>query len=322
MPKPGTLEKATLTEMWPGQDNALKEQNKDGGASKKVTVQFNPQSLKLSFSNQNAGGSQPGGSSTQFVGQGTTKLSLELWFDVTLPLPSGAADPQGDVRNLTREVAYFLTPQEVTRQGQRGLVPPAVQFQWGTFLFKGTVDSLEETLELFSEDGKPLRAGVQLSLSKQDLKFEFGTAGSPAGGGPGGGTGSGGPAGGPAAGTQPLQMAQAGDTVQGAAVRAGIGDWKAMAIANGIENPRLLSPGALLNVSGSLSGSGAASLGLTGATAVSLTASGSVSIGASASAGAAVTAGAGITVAASGSGSSGLSASASLAFTGPSGATR
>ncbi|HLM66341.1 MAG TPA: hypothetical protein VK358_02385, partial [Longimicrobium sp.] len=166
MPKPGTLEKATLTELWPGSDNVLAERNKDGGDPKRVTVQFNPQTLKVSLSNQNAGGTQPGGSATQFVGQGTTKLSLELWFDVTLPRPAGD-DPKGDVRNLTKEIAYFMTPQEVTRGTETGLLPPGVLFQWGTFLFKGTVDSMDETLELFSEDGKPLRAGVNLSLSKQ-----------------------------------------------------------------------------------------------------------------------------------------------------------
>ena len=286
MPKPGTLAKATLTEMWPGSDKQLKEQNKDGGSAKKVTVQFNPQTLKVSLSNQNAGGSQPGGSSTQFVGQGTTKLSLELWFDVQLPLPEGTEDPKGDVRNLTREVAYFMTPQEVTKDGQKGLLPPGVQFLWGTFLFKGTVDSIEETLEYFSEDGKPLRAGMTLSLSKQDLKFEFGTGGStppPPAAGPGaGGTGTGQPAG-----TQPLQMARAGDTVQGASARAGVSDWKKMAVSNGIENPRMVAPGALLNVSGTVSASGAAKLGLTGSTSITapVRVTGTASLGASTSIG-------------------------------------
>lgn len=308
MPKPGTLEKATLTELWPGSDNALAEQNKDGGPAKQVTVQFNPETLKLSFSNQNAGGGQPGGSSTQFVGQGTTKLSLELWFDVTLPLATGQADPGGDVRALTQDVAYFMTPQEVTRGGKTGLVPPGIQFQWGTFLFKGTLDSMEETLELFSEDGKPLRAGVQLSLSKQDLKFEFGagrgsSAAPPAGRG-GGAPGSGGAA---PAGTKPLEMARAGDTVQGASARAGVADWKGVALANGIENPRRLAPGALLDLSGTASAAGAASLGLSGATAPGASASLSASAKAS------------VRVAGSGSGSSGLGAAASLRFTGPSG---
>jgi hypothetical protein len=298
MPRSGKLEKATLTEMWPAKNKQLQVQDKDGdrNKAKRVTVQFNPQTLKLSFSNQTAGGDQAGGSSTQFVGQGTTKLSLELWFDVTLPLPSGTPHPKGDVRHLTKEVAYFMTPQEVTIEREKGLVPPGVEFQWGSFLFKGTVDSMDETLELFSEDGKPLRAVMQLSLSKQDLKFEIRDTGG----------GAGGMAGIAAAGTQPLQMARAGDTVQAAAARAGVSDWKAVAAANGIENPRAVAPGALLNVSGSASGGG--SRGVTGTAG-----GGSVSAGAAAP---------GITVAGSGSGSSGLAASASLRFTGPSGAPR
>ena len=312
MPRPGTLEKATLTELWPGSDNALAERNKDGGEPKRVTVQFNPQTLKLSLSNQNAGGSQPGGSSTQFVGQGTTKLSLELWFDVTLPRPAGE-DPSGDVRNLTKDIAYFMTPQEVTRGSETGLLPPGVQFQWGTFLFKGTVDSMDETLELFSEDGKPLRAGVNLSLSKQDLKFEFGTGGAARKQAGAGRPGGGGPGGAPSAGTQPLQMARAGDTIQGAAARAGVGDWKAVAVANGIENPRRVDPGSLLNLSGAASATGAARLGLTGATATTPPIPVTASV---------APAGSSITVAASGSGSSGLSASASLRLTGPGGPTR
>lgn len=63
---------------------------------KSLAVQFNPESLKLSYANQikeqpNAsgggggagrGGNQSQGSAArQFVGTGTTKLSVQLWFD-------------------------------------------------------------------------------------------------------------------------------------------------------------------------------------------------------------------------------------------------
>jgi hypothetical protein len=267
MPRPGNLAKAVLIEMWPGSDNELAEQDQRGGAAKRVTVQFNPESLKVTFANQNAGGSQPGGSAVQFVGQSTTKLALDLWFDVQLPLPEGTADPQGDVRNLTREVAFFMTPQQTTRDGATGLLPPAVKFSWGSFLFNGTVHTMDETLEHFSEDGKPLRAKMSLTLSKQNLDFEFNPAGQ-------GGTSRGaaaaaaasGGAGSPAAGTRPMQMARAGDTVQKAASRAGVSDWKKVALANGIENPRLVPPGRLLDVSGRVPASASAALGLSGAT--------------------------------------------------------
>lgn len=318
MPRPGKLEKATLTEMWPNTSGGeLVERNKDGGAAKKVTVQFNPQTLKLSMSNQNAGGTQPAGSSVQFVGTGTTKLSLELWFDVTLPR-SGGDDPKGDVRNLTKEVAFFMTPQQTVKDDTKSLLPPGIQFQWGSFLFTGTVDSMDETLELFSEDGRPLRAGMNLSLSKQDLKFEPGKgggtgAGTAAAGRPGGG-GLGGLL---ATGTQALQMARAGDTIQAAATRAGVSDWKKVAVSNGIENPRRVPPGALLNLSGGSNTANAARLGLTGATAVSPAAPAPTSSAATAAA-----AGSGVSGAAGGSGTTGLSPSASLRFTGPTGSTR
>ncbi|HEU0054219.1 MAG TPA: hypothetical protein VFQ39_13625 [Longimicrobium sp.] len=313
-PKQRALAKAVLTELWPGSDNALQERNKDGGPAKKVVVQFNPETLKVSFANQNAGGSQPGGSSSQFVGKGTTKLSLQLWFDVQLPLPEGTADPQGDVRNLTKEVAYFMTPQETTKDGQTGLLPPGVQFQWGTFLFKGTVDSLEESLEFFSEDGKPLRASVTVNVSKQDLGIEFGDAGkgftSPAAAeaakAASGGQGA------PAPGTQPRQMAAAGDTVQGAAAKAGVSDWKKVALANGIENPRILPPGQLLDVSGTVSTSAAASLGLSGATSLSAKTSVGGGIGGSLTGGGSVSVAGTIGGSASIGGSAGASVSASF----------
>ena len=105
------------------------------------------------------------------------------------------------------------------------------------------MDSLEETLDFFSSDGKPLRASLNLSLSQQRITtFTFAKSGGTAAGGPGGG--------GPIApGTQPLAQASAGATVQGLAAEAGFGDnWQAIASANGIENPRLLAPGQLINL--------------------------------------------------------------------------
>ncbi|HYH78818.1 MAG TPA: hypothetical protein VEX86_03455 [Longimicrobium sp.] len=287
--KERALAKAVLTEMWPGSEGPLEERNKDGGPAKKVVVQFNPETLKVSFSNQNAGGTQPSGSATQFVGAGTTKLSLELWFDVQLPLHSSTPNPGGDVRSLTSAVTYFMTPQDTTVDGVDGKLPPGVQFQWGTFLFKGTVDSLEESLEYFSEEGKPLRASMSLNISRQDMVVEFGdpakgvtSEAAKAATAASGGKDS------PAPGTRPMQPARDGDTVQAASAKAGVGDWKKVALANGIENPRLVPPGKLLDVSGAVSASAAASLGLSGATAAS--ARGSAGFSASASAGLAASA--------------------------------
>jgi Contractile injection system tube protein len=223
MPKPQFLQKAQLTEILPS-----------GGPGKAVEVQFNPQTLKLNYSNNFGSGTQPQGSSPQFVGTGATKLSMELWFDVTLPLPKKTTDPGGDVRKLTSDIVYFMTVQNADQGQKQPGTPPKLKFQWGSFVFNGTMDSMDETIDLFSSDGVPLRSSVSINLSKHDLTFEFAPVSGPSSG---------------AAGTTPLTTARSGDSLPQLAAQAGISDWQGVARANGIDNPRLLQPGALINLS-------------------------------------------------------------------------
>ena len=73
-------------------------------------VQFNPESLKVTFANEVAqppgAGDQRGLAALQFVGAGTTQLSLTLWFDVGSPQRSRRK--VDDVRMLTEKVAFFI----------------------------------------------------------------------------------------------------------------------------------------------------------------------------------------------------------------------
>jgi hypothetical protein len=170
---------------------------------------------------------------------GTTKLTLQLWFDVSGPPPEGQ-QAITDVRELTKNVVYFMTPA-----GPDGdhLVPPAVQFLWGSFSFKGMFDSLEESLEFFSDQGVPLRASMSISMSQQSIQNLTSGNKPPPGAAGSNGPGSGG------LGTAPLAQALAGSSLQGMVASAGRGgDWQAIAAANGIENPRQLSPGQLINL--------------------------------------------------------------------------
>ncbi len=94
MPDSQNLEKAELRELDADFKNEI-------NTDKKCQVQFNPDSLKVSFANQVAtpsgAGDQKGTPARQFVGAGTTKLSLQLWFDVTAPMPPGQT-AETDVR--------------------------------------------------------------------------------------------------------------------------------------------------------------------------------------------------------------------------------
>lgn len=279
MPEPPNLVRAQLMELDARFRHVINE-------SAAVTVQFNPESLRVSFANQveqpRAAGDQTGPPSRQYVGAGTTKLALQLWFDVTAPHPQNPGID--DVRRLTERVAYFITPK-ANPQSRTQLIPPAVRFLWGTFRFDGIMDSLEETLEFFSDDGRPLRASLAVGLSQQKITpFAFGKPGAGAAAGIPGAAGA--PGGGPP-GTQPLTQAPAGSTVQGLAAAQGqAARWPAIAAANGIDNPRRLAPGQLLDMrAGSDIGSAAAALGLSAGGSAGVGASLSGSLGGSLSGG-------------------------------------
>ncbi len=99
----------------------------------------------------------------------------------------------------------------------------------------------------FSADGPPLRASVSISVSKQEIQYDPSKAASLGTANPG---------------TDPLTAAKANRTLQQMASDAGSNNWQGIALANGIENPRLLTPGALVNLSADVSVSGSAQLGV------------------------------------------------------------
>ncbi|MFA6115181.1 MAG: peptidoglycan-binding protein [Sphingomonas sp.] len=218
---------------------------KPGG--KKVFVQFNPESMKVTFANQVAepkGGDQKAGTAgRQFVGAGTTKLALTLWFDVT----AMAKNPVDDVRRLTTEILYFMTPQEA-ESDKKKLAPPGTRFSWGSFIFDGMVEAFEESLEFFSAAGKPLRASVTLTLAQQKIlvtDYSKTTGLVPS-----------------RPGQRPFTPAPQNASLQNMAGAAGKGDdWQGVAAANNIEDPLRMSPGALIDLDASVSVGGSVGFG-------------------------------------------------------------
>jgi hypothetical protein len=276
MPDSQNLAKAELQEL----DANSNPINPD----KTCQVQFNPESLKVSFANQiskpEGGAAKSGKPPTQFVGAGTTKLALQLWFDVTAPMPPGQTE-ETDVRKLTKKVAYFITPKEGESAEKK--IPPVVRFSWGSFQFDGIMESLEESLEFFSSDGRPLRASVTIGVTQQEITEIKPKDITP----PGVDT----------PGTRPLTQAPAGSSVQGIADSQGKGNnWQDIAAANNIENPRLLQPGQLLDMNASVGvsvGVGAsvqagASFGVSGSVGTSVQTGAGIQTGVSVSGGASI----------------------------------
>jgi contractile injection system tube protein len=246
------MEKAKLIELDEKFQNVL-----DDG--QKVDVQFNPESLKVTFANQivqpKDGDQSSGTAGRQFVGAGTTKLVLTLWFDVN----AVETESVDDVRRQTQKVIYFMNPKKT---GNDRYAPPGVRFQWGTFMFDGMVEGLEETLEFFSPEGKPLRASINLTLSQQKILIEAFTGDGKVPARPG---------------RRPLTAAKQGSSLQNMAAKntaasGSSGDWRGIATANGIEDALRMAPGQLVDLSAT------ADLGLGGGA--------SIGVGASLSAGA------------------------------------
>jgi hypothetical protein len=219
-------------------------------ADKATKVQFNPDSLKVTFANQiqqpSGGGDQGGSQAQQFVGAGSTKLAVQLWFDVTQEL--GELPDTMDVRQLTQRVAYFITPKGDPANKPKKFIPPAVRFSWGTFKFDGIMEGMEETLELFSAEGRPLRASVTITMTQQKITtFAFNDdVPQPPGFKRRAGTTPQTPA---PQGSNLQSLSKQNDTSGSDAGSGGAGnrDWQSVASANGIENPRRLAPGQLID---------------------------------------------------------------------------
>lgn len=200
------------------QANPSREPNADSPDA--VVVQFNPTSLSYSVQNTLEKKGRDA-NAKQFVAQTTAKLEFDLTYDST--------HDGGDVRAETDRIKQFLNPGDKTRN--RDQAPPLVGLRWGTFQFKGIVESFKENLEFFSSEGVPLRSTLKIGLSSQDPKDVF--AALPPGH----------PDAAAAAGSDVSLAPMSGRGTSGMAAQGGNpGAGRALAAANGFESMR--NPGA------------------------------------------------------------------------------
>jgi len=213
--------------------------------SEHIEVQFNPATLRVTLSNtlkaDNRGGSGGSGNAAQFIDKSESSLSVELLFDTSVKWERGAgarpetvAEANSDVRLQTRRIAEkFMQPQDA--ESTRPRAPLRCRFQWGRFQFSGMVSSYSETLDFFAPEGIPLRATLALTLKEDRYQFDLNEQGN-----------------------APPARALPGFTPGGSGVSAAQAtqaagqdprDWRSVATANGLENPRF-TPSAGVSVPG------------------------------------------------------------------------
>lgn len=260
-----------------------------------ITVHFNPASLVYTVENSNPQqGRNP--KRRQFAAQFTGKLSMDLQFDTTT---TGA-----DVRKDTGQVAKFMESsaqanKSAQSKGANQPAPPVLSFDWGAYHFQGFMDSFKETIDFFSPDGIPLRAMVSITLSRQDQVFDTGADNQK---------------------PQPASLVPTAETGSTQNVTDQGGDsnaTRALAAANGLENPRFTG-GASLAVGGGVQLNGpvgfVASASVGGGIGISGGAGASASAGLSLGVGVSVSTGTGgqVTLGAGGGALFGSSASAGV----------
>lgn len=189
-----------------------------------VKFMFNPYQYSLSlqhtFQATGMGGNDP---KVEITGVGQQKLTLnDIWFDTYETL----------LDDITTDMTNLLKLMEPVKVGDATNPAKAdarkVKFTWGSFSLECYISSITQTYVLFSKDGIPLRAKVNLTL------VEYGTGSLPmqnptSGGGP----------------VERVWRVTSGDRLDtiSAAVYKDATKWRMIATHNGIVNPLALRPG-------------------------------------------------------------------------------
>jgi hypothetical protein len=200
-----------------------------GGLIKTLGFDFNPAQLQLSRRTQWKSSMAPiqrDGSLPEFLGALPREMSMEIFLD-------SSGRPTGT--SVLKNVEALLRCCETTAKSiaAKQPSPPWVVFQWGSFStarFTAYISSVDATYALFGTTGVPIRATCRLRLHEipSATKGQNPTSG--------------------ALTAQRVHRVVAGDSLQSLAWRE-YGDasaWRAIAEANGIDDPSRLAPGAEL----------------------------------------------------------------------------
>ena len=187
-------------------------------APDRAEVIFNPAEYSIEKGNQFASAALPGLSNPilSFVNGNADTLTMDLFFD-TFTNKGGS-----DVRAETSRIARLLEIDPTLH------APPPVRFVWGPLSFRAVIERLGQRFTMFREDGVPVRATLNVTFK------EYRTIEEQLGDNPNQSSDW----------TKRLVIAEGDRLDLIAAIEYGdSADWRTIAVANNIENPRFLQPG-------------------------------------------------------------------------------
>jgi len=130
--------------------------------TEKIKVLFNPNEYKITNTKkykwiQPVGSEQP---VKQYVGSEVPQLEVELFFD-TYATPEPESKKK-DVRKHTEKIMGAMKVDAGLHQ------PPEVKFVWGSLNFQGVITKATQTFTMFLDSGKPVRAKISMTLESVD----------------------------------------------------------------------------------------------------------------------------------------------------------
>jgi hypothetical protein len=188
-----------------------------------VALHYNPASLlivaKAKWQQDPSKGAKTA-AAPEYLGSDPRTLTMTAWFD--------QVENRG--RDVGRDVGTLMDWTRTTEQShdKNTPQPPTLLLGWGVGkAFEGHLTSVSATYSLFAPDGTPLRASVELILTEvpTTVKRQNPTSGGPAG--------------------RRRATTVRGDSLPSLAQQE-YGDprlWRAIAAANGIDDPLRLAPG-------------------------------------------------------------------------------
>ena len=184
----------------------------------RAEVIFNPAEYSLDKGNQFSSAPLPGLSNPVFswVSGDADTLTMELFFD-TYTNKGGS-----DVRDETKKISRLLEIDPTIH------APPPVRFVWGSLDFRAIIERLTQRFTMFREDGVPVRATLNVTFKEyKTIQEQLSPKPKES-----------------SDWTKHRVIAEGDHLSLIAAIEYGDPEeWRVIAVANDIDNPRLLEPG-------------------------------------------------------------------------------
>jgi hypothetical protein len=149
----------------------IKVEGASNNTAQTIKVQFNPSEYSISrsaqFSQSHGIAPAPNGqnNSTEgsfLAGSEESTFKVKLTLDGFAKAGTMREEDAQDISNDAKAIKSLVLMDEKLHH------PPACVFTWGLLSFRGYVTNVEEHYTMFSTDGKPLRATLDLTMKEID----------------------------------------------------------------------------------------------------------------------------------------------------------